>query len=377
MMQQTMAIFLDAYRELNARKMFWLVLILSGLVVVAFLCVNITDEGFLTVLVWETPLPLGRGVDKETFFKLIFINLGVGVWLSWIATILALVSTAPMIPDFISSGTIDLVLAKPISRLRLFMTKYLSGLLFVGLQVTVFSTMCFLVIGYKSGAWIPAIFVSIPVVVVFFSFLFSVCVLLGLITRSTIASLLLTLVFWFLLFSIHSVETGLLMGRTITELQVVATEREITVREDYLSDLRLEDGVEESRINKLESILQTRRDDLPEMIEWAEFFTTWQKVSYRIKTVLPKTEETISLLQRWLIDLGDLPGASDDNANNGFDMSAMNDPSNSVEISDEELGNRVTEEWNSRSVFWILGTSLIFEFFILSIASWIFCRRDF
>ena len=46
------------------------------------------------------------------------------------------------------------------SRLRLFLTKYLSGLLFVGLQVTVFSVLCFVVIGFKAGAWEPAIFRS-------------------------------------------------------------------------------------------------------------------------------------------------------------------------------------------------------------------------
>ena len=31
-MTQTMAIFLDAYRELNSRKLFWITLILSGVV---------------------------------------------------------------------------------------------------------------------------------------------------------------------------------------------------------------------------------------------------------------------------------------------------------------------------------------------------------
>ena len=45
-MTQTAAIFHDAYRSLNAKKMFWIVLVLSGLVVAAFACVGINKQGF-------------------------------------------------------------------------------------------------------------------------------------------------------------------------------------------------------------------------------------------------------------------------------------------------------------------------------------------
>jgi hypothetical protein len=35
------------------------------------------------------------------------------------------------------------------------------------------------------------------------------------------------------------------------------------------------------------------------------------------------------------------------------------------------------EALNSRPLWWILGTSFAFEFVILGISCWIFCRRDF
>jgi len=53
------------------------------------------------------------------------------------------------------------------------------------------------VLGIRGGVWEPGLFISIPIVVIFFSYLFAICVLLGLITKSTIASLLLTLLIWF------------------------------------------------------------------------------------------------------------------------------------------------------------------------------------
>ena len=42
----------------------------------------------------------------------------------------------------------------------------------------------------------------IPLVVCSYSYLFCVCVLVGVMTRSTIAAILLTLLFWFICFGI-------------------------------------------------------------------------------------------------------------------------------------------------------------------------------
>jgi len=38
---------------------------------------------------------------------------------------------------------------------------------------------------------------------------------------------------------------------------------------------------------------------------------------------------------------------------------------------------RTVKEFNRRSLFWVIGTSMIFEGVMLSLAAWIFCRRDF
>jgi len=139
-MTQTWAIFYDAYRSLNAKKMFWIVLILSGLIVAAFAAVGINKDG-LTILgrQWDNPAFNTGEFPGAMFYKVfLFSFLGVHIWLGMVATILGLVSTAGIFPDLINSGAIDLVIAKPISRLRLFLTQYVAGLLFVALQVTAF-----------------------------------------------------------------------------------------------------------------------------------------------------------------------------------------------------------------------------------------------
>ena len=70
-MTQTLALFIDAYRELNARKMFWITLILSGVVVSTLLIIGVVDNPESTtsfdsqhikVMFWETPIPLPLGM---------------------------------------------------------------------------------------------------------------------------------------------------------------------------------------------------------------------------------------------------------------------------------------------------------------------------
>ena len=123
----------------------------------------------------------------------------IGIWISLgRRSILALISTASIFPDLIAGGSIDLYLSKPISRLRLFLTKYLGGLLFVVLQTAVFALGSYLVFGLRGGQWRTSMFLIVPLATLLFSYLFAVCVLVGVLTRSTIAAILVTILFWFL-----------------------------------------------------------------------------------------------------------------------------------------------------------------------------------
>ena len=75
-----------------------------------------------------------------------------------------------------TAGSIDLFVQKLICLVGLFFTEYLAGLLFAALQVTIFTAACFLVIGPRGPVWEPGLFLAVPIVVCFFSYLFSVCV---------------------------------------------------------------------------------------------------------------------------------------------------------------------------------------------------------
>lgn len=387
---QTWSLLVDAYRELNTKKLFWITMLLSGLVVIAFALIGNNAEG-LTIAGYTIEIPFlsTQMMPTETLYKLTFTTLGIGFWLTWIATILALVSTSSMFPDFIAGGAIETTLSKPISRGRLFLTKYFTGLLFVGLQVAVFTTASFFVIGIRGGAWEPALFLAIPVVLAFFSYLFSVCVLLGLLTRSTIASLLLTLLFWFFLFCLNTTDM-LIQQLSITNqvrLEAIPARIERAERRaktQFETDWRRANAPEGATRDEIEALVvpeptAEQLDATSEALrKLREEFASVQKnrprwdlasnISFGAKTVFPKTQETIALLERWMVDLADLPKPQDEEIQDIGPMAG---------VSQAEVQKRLQEKLRSRSVWWVMGTSFLFEGFILFLAIRIFKRRDF
>ena len=100
----------------------------------------------------------------------------------------------------------------------------------------------------------------------------------------------------------------------------------------------------------------------------------WHNLIVGIKTAMPKTGETISLLERQLIERADLPDTNSDNKNN---LTSITSKMAVVGVRKTDVVKRIEDFYLNRSVTWIIGTSLIFEAFILSIACWVFCRRDY
>jgi ABC-type transport system involved in multi-copper enzyme maturation permease subunit len=382
-MTQTWAIFLEAYRNLNSKKLFWLVLILSALVVAAFACIGINENG-LKLAFWQIDNNLfnSKQMPAEQFYKVIFVQVGIGIWLSWLATILAIISTSGIFPDLLTSGSIDMFISKPISRLRLFITEYAAGLLFVALQVTIFSTACFLLIGLRGGVWEPGLFLAVPIMVCFFSYLFSVCTLLGVVTRSTVAALLLTLLFWFFVWAIGTAENTLLMFKTMQErgVDLAAVQAESDSNKSKLpntpekpaespSTKRTEAAESSSPASERSKpaeppspLTEKSKPAAAEGSNDSSVLDIAHRIMYGVKTVLPKTTETIALLERSLMRMAKLP---------------QQQPRGPQAERMQAAQMEVVEILYARSIAWVVGTSLGFEVFVLFWAAVFFCRRDY
>lgn len=358
-MRQTWAIFVDAYRELNAKKLFWITLGLSFVVAAAFAAVGINDRGLS--IFWytiESEMFNSRFMPPAEFYKTMYIALGVKFWISWIATILALISTGSAFPDFLSSGAIEMSLSKPIARARLFLTKYLAGLLFVAAQITLFSFASFLVLGIRGGVWSLGLFWAVPFVLLFFSYLFSVCVLIGVLTRSGIASILLTLLVWLALWAVRSNENLALYFLTRNEVQ-----QEAVV--SFLDDLRERDPVPEFAVSD-------REQELEELQRAQRSIGIWHDISYAVYYITPKTGATLDILTEYLASDAQMEELRQEQ---DPDLGPMLSGPGSV--NDEEVQRRVALKLLDRSNAWIIGTSLAFEVLLVLIAMRVFVRRDF
>ncbi|MEL7472981.1 MAG: ABC transporter permease subunit [Planctomycetota bacterium] len=399
-LRQTLAILLDQYRELSAKKLFWITMILSLIVVAIYGSFGINERGltFWHFQMVESDFNSDL-IAPGLLYKFIFANLAVPIWLTWIATILALISTASIIPDFIAGGSIELALSKPIGRWRLLLTKFFSGLLFVTLQVGAFALASFIVIGVRGNDWEWRIFLAIPIVVVFFSYLFAFAVFFGLLTRSTLASLMLTALVWVLLFAVN-VADGILVGLAESRgLERDIYSKRVELREGAaVREWRRQLGAGEiegdaesppegDALDAFNPLLDDAKEGLADRTRAFETQNRWANRIILAKTILPKTSETIGLLNRNLISLDELtqffPSNDDeDEAIEEDEIIAKRAAAlGTVRIRQGEQDAlrdaRVQERFRNRSDLWVLGTSLGFEAALLALSGWIFSRRDF
>ena len=328
-MRAVATLLLDSLRLLRARALFWVTLAISTMVGVIYLSIGFTDTGMSMMFglaSFDHELLRKGGELSEVLYIGLFNKFIVGLWLSWVAVILGLVSCASIYPDFMAEGSIGLSLSKPVRRVTVFFTKYLGSLLFMFIQVTIFTLLVFFALRWRIGSWNPSIFVVIPLTVLVFSFLYSVVVLVTVKTRSALAGVLFAMLVWF----------GSFLLNFADEVLYTYGYSGIPEEELYEDEIALRDSMRQ-----------------------------WHKVNLTAYAILPKTKQTMELADRWMVINGE----------RGFSTKSFTDlfvPEQFGEV-DAEVDDAVRRN----SVLYVLGTSLVFEAVMLSLAAWIFCRRDF
>lgn len=379
--RQTIAMTVDAYREINAKKLFWITMLLSGCVVLLFAAIGFDDAGpkFLWMRFPLFPRLNTRFIPLAELYKQLFIVVGVKWWLGVLAVALGLVSTSGVFPEFISSGSVDLYLARPLGRVRLFLTKYLVALLFVACQVAVFCVGSFFVVGLRAGSWSFGLFSAIPIVTIMFSYLWCVSALFGVLTRSTIASLLMTGLVWLAIFAVHTGDTILTVNQSLNHVRTVLRDRDIATTEKKLADLESKiattrpsnfDVSQQFQFKRALERLNKERAQETNKIDW------WQQLFVRLKTFLPKMTDTAELVERVISnrDVRAQPNLDDDAVDSGDEEGHRwrHDPR-----FERELEKDLDNVYSSRTVGWIMGTSLVFEMLVLGFATLLFARRDY
>ena len=107
-------------------------------------------------------------------------------------------ATSFFVPRMLERGSADISFSKPVSRVRLLLARYFAGILFVTLLALFLVGGTYLGLTLRSGYHDPGFLWSGLTLVYLFAILHSVSTMIGVITRSTVAAILVTILFfWF------------------------------------------------------------------------------------------------------------------------------------------------------------------------------------
>jgi ABC-type transport system involved in multi-copper enzyme maturation permease subunit len=131
------------------------------------------------------------------------LQRGAEFWLASMAQFIFTISMlgfiavcAGYIPNMLESGSVDLMLSKPIRRWQIYFGKYVGGLLLFSAAVIALFIVIFIGIGLRIGVWHWQFFGALPTTLFSLALLFSIVGFVGLWTRSTGMSMVIGYVYY-------------------------------------------------------------------------------------------------------------------------------------------------------------------------------------
>jgi hypothetical protein len=189
----------DTFRQARHAGIFWLMLGITLLCVA--LCLTATASAdSLDLAFGAVSWPLEGGLDHAV--RRLEAELA-----GWVAggagLLLALVWTAGLLPSFLEPGAAAVLLAKPLSRAGLLAGKFVGVLAVVAFQAALFLVGTWLALAVRTGVWDPAYLGCLPLLLLHFAVFFSFSALLAVATRSTVACLFGSVLFWVLCWALN------------------------------------------------------------------------------------------------------------------------------------------------------------------------------
>ena len=385
-MSLLIAMLIDTWRELTSRFLFWIVLAISAFIVLLLTSVGFDETG---ISLWwglshsEHEL-LRRGTrNLDVVYRAFFSDVLVGFWLTYAATFLGLISTASVFPDFLSGGGVDMLLAKPRRRPSIFIAKFVASLLFAAVPVTLVCLGVLLSMRTALGVWEFEILYALPYVLLFYSSLFAVCVLVGTVTRSALASLLLTVVIWGLFLAAGAVEStaGFAYDQIQEDIERVQNgddekkSKRRRRRPPRAAQVELEENKFDSDEASPADSAFNRAARLESLEEFAANAALTERIASAIRWPLPKGVEIIDLMRERITP------EDDPNFFIAFGMTMSGQPIELAEtvgsLADQVTDNILSARKVRRSNRYVIGTTVLFQAITLGLAIGWFTRRDY
>jgi ABC-type transport system involved in multi-copper enzyme maturation permease subunit len=170
-------------------------------------------SGRMSLAFGAVSFPVSRARRDAVYFLELVLAWGVA---GTFGLLMALVWTAGFLPSFLEPSAASVLLAKPVSRWQLLLGKYVGVLTFVGFQVVLFVVLTWLALGIRTNVWNMTYLWSIPLLLLQFAIYYSFSLLLAVISRSTVACVFGSVLYWLLAWGINY---GYVMARGAMEAQ--------------------------------------------------------------------------------------------------------------------------------------------------------------
>jgi len=151
----------------------------------------------LHYLHWDFGEPIPISEEQLRVFVSLIIADFAQLLVGRLGIFAAILVTASIIPNVSDTGSVNLLLSKPISRPLLFLAKFVGGCWFVLIIGAYLVTGVWLIVGARLGIWNHNLLWCIPVFLFLFAVYYSVSAVSGLIWRNTIVCVVMTIIFWF------------------------------------------------------------------------------------------------------------------------------------------------------------------------------------
>jgi ABC-type transport system involved in multi-copper enzyme maturation permease subunit len=204
------ALFRDALYQVLDNMVFRILAALIVLLVVPLFVVGFREDEIVVAFHWSFPYAdwmrqvagtMGTNTQAGmiAFLQDAFVDRIAG----GLGMLFCVVATSFFLPRMLEKGYADTVFSKPVSRGALLLSRYLAGILFVGLLSAVLVGGQYLGFAAVSGYDDPGFLFTIFTLCWLFMMLHSVAILCGVLTRSAIASVMMVIVFYGSVGGIH------------------------------------------------------------------------------------------------------------------------------------------------------------------------------
>ena len=196
----------DVMREAAARWTLIAYFFLSTIFIIIFasaINLDIVDGALAGAKLFGKEVDMSDSISIE---KLVLgFETGFSVFLYFLCTFLAIFATAHLVPRMQEKGTIDLYLSRPVSRVKLLLSRYVAGLILAGSNVIYLMGSIWLIVFWKTHVANPRFLLGGSIIFLVIAVLLAFAFLIGVVTSSTAVSIMTTygLFFFGLMLAAH------------------------------------------------------------------------------------------------------------------------------------------------------------------------------